>query len=218
MLRFPCNAVLFDLDGVLVDSSACVERHWQRWAEEHDLDPAAILEIAHGRRTDDTIALVAPHLNAPEETARLARREATDTTGIQRIDGADNLLTRLPRDAWAVVTSGTTATALARLRQVGLPTPAVLISADDVTRGKPDPEPYRLAAERLRVAATSCVAIEDSATGVASTQAAGICVIGIGAAHGRSAFNEADAAVQRLIDIGVASPAHNETSRFVLVV
>jgi sugar-phosphatase len=216
MVRFPCDAVLFDLDGVLVDSSACVERHWQRWAEEHELDAAAIRKIAHGRRTEDTIALVAPHLNAREEAARLAGWEATDTTGILRIEGADDLLAHLPRDAWAVVTSGTTATALARLRHVGLPTPTVLISADDVTRGKPDPEPYQLAAKRLGIPAASCVVVEDTATGIVSAKAAGMPVIGVLGTHSHPALTQADAVVNQLTDIRVTSPDDTESGQFFL--
>lgn len=140
MTEWNCDAVLFDLDGVLVDSATCVERHWRRWAAEHGLDREKIMRFAHGRPTVETIRLVVPHLPAEVEAARLDASEAFDTGGVAAILGAAELVRPLPRNAWAIATSGTRAVALIRLRHTGLPLPAVLITADDVKRGKPNPE------------------------------------------------------------------------------
>jgi sugar-phosphatase len=198
-----CNAILFDLDGVLVDSAACVERHWCRWAASHGLDAERIVRVAHGRRTAETIATVAPHLDAELESAELARGEEIDTVGVYEVAGARGLLGCLPCDAWAIATSGNTRTALTRLRHTGLPEPEVLISADDVSQGKPDPEPYLLAARRLGIAASDCVVVEDTSAGVEAARAAQMRVIAISSTHTRDAVAHADMVVGCLRDLVV---------------
>jgi sugar-phosphatase len=115
MHEFRCRAILFDLDGVLVDSTACIERHWTRWATQHGLDPALVIRAAHGRPTVETMREVAPHLAAEEETARLEAAEASDTGGVMAFSGAAELLRSLPEGSWAVATSGTRRTATNRL-------------------------------------------------------------------------------------------------------
>lgn len=106
MTDLECDAVLFDLDGVLVDSAVCVERHWRRWAAEHDLDQDAIMRVAHGRPTVETIRLVAPHLPAKEEAARLDAGQAFDTDGVLAVKGAVELVRSLPPNAWAIADLG----------------------------------------------------------------------------------------------------------------
>jgi hypothetical protein len=132
-----CRALLFDLDGVLADSTASVEHHWRAWAERHGLDPDALLQVVHGRRAIDTIRDVAPTLDAEAELAALVAAEAGDTAGVTASPGAAALLPRLPAGAWAVVTSGVRAVALARLQAGGLPLPPLLVPADEITRGSP---------------------------------------------------------------------------------
>ena len=198
-----CRAILFDLDGVLVDSSACVEQHWRRWATLHGFDVQAILRVGHGRRTEETIAAVAPHLDAASEAAMLTRSEETQTDGVRSVPGARSLLLGLPADAWAIVTSGNTATALTRIRHCNLPEPRVLVSADRVSRGKPHPEPYLLAAQRLEIAPGDCIVVEDTPHGIAAGQAAGMHVIAIASTFAASALHDAEVIVDNLRALNV---------------
>ena len=204
MTELECDAVLFDLDGVLVDSALCVERHWRRWAAEHHLDRDEIMRVAHGRPTVETIRLVAPHLPAEEEAARLDAGEAFDTDGVMAIDGAAQLVRSLPPDAWAIATSGTRDTAMTRLRHTRLPVPAVLITADEVKRGKPSPEAYLLAAAQLDVRPERCVVVEDAPAGVSAARAAGMRVIAVATTHSHIELGEADIRAERLVDIQIS--------------
>jgi sugar-phosphatase len=184
-----CNAVLFDLDGVLVDSNQCVDRILRRWCERHGLDATAVIRTARGRRSAETVTLVAPYLDAATEVAWLVACESTETEGVAEVPGARELIARLPARLWAVVTSGTRPVAELRIRHVGLPSPPVLISAEDVRRGKPDPEPYRVAAERLRVAPSACIVVEDAAAGIDAARSAGMRSIGILGSDGTTLDN-----------------------------
>lgn len=196
--------MLFDLDGVLVDSAACVERHWRRWAAEKHLELEEIMRVAHGRPTVETIRLVAPHLPAEEEGARLDAGEAFDTDGVTAVEGAAPLVHSLPPDAWAIATSGTRDTAMTRLRHTGLPVPLVLITADDVKRGKPNPEAYLLAAAKLGVRPEQCVVVEDAPAGIRAAHAAGMRVIAVATTHAQAELGEADVRTGRLADIQIS--------------
>ena len=176
---FHCEAVLFDMDGTLVDSSHCVERTWRLWADRHRLDIDALLAISHGRQNHETIRLIAPQLETPEEIAFLVRTEEACREGIVAVPGAAVLLDALGRDRWAVVTSAWRTLAELRLHCAGLPLPEVLVSADDVTRSKPHPDGYLVAAARLGVDPAACLVIEDAPAGIESARAAGMPVIGI---------------------------------------
>jgi sugar-phosphatase len=156
-----------------------VERQWRRWAAIHGLDPVPILEVAHGRRTIDVIRLFAPHLATPEEAERFDDDEARDSEGAAAIPGAAALLRSLPDDRWAVVTSATTPLARERMRVVGLPLPRVIVSADDVERGKPAPDGFLAAAGRLGVEPQRCIAFEDTPAGLEAAAAAGAQVVGV---------------------------------------
>ena len=204
MTEWDCDAVLFDLDGVLVDSAMCVERHWRRWAAEHGLDPDEIMRFVHGRPTGETIRRVAPNLPAEAVAARLNAREVFDVDGVVAIPGAARLVRSLPPDTWAITTSGTRDTAVTRLRHTGLPRPSVLITADDVTRGKPDPEAYVLAATRLDAAPRRCVVVEDAPAGISAGRAAGMRVVAVETTHARAALGEADARAARLAAIRIS--------------
>lgn len=193
MPELTCSAVLFDLDGVLVDSRAVVERTWRGWCERRGFDAAKVLEAAHGRRTVDTLRLVAPDLDHAAELRWLEEAELADREGIVAIPGAPELAASLPRDRWAVVTSAGRELAHRRLKWVGLPIPSCLVPAEAVSRGKPSPEGYLSAATELRVPPADCVVIEDSPAGVRAARAARMTVIGLTTTYGRDDLPPVDA-------------------------
>jgi sugar-phosphatase len=205
MNELVCDALLFDLDGVLIDSTSCITRHWTTWADLHGLNIGEVMEVAHGLRTVETMRLVAPHLDAEAESKQHTAREIADTDGIVAIEGALQLLDALPGDAWAVVTSGCAELATARLRRAGLPVPVVLVTADDVLHGKPAPDPYLLGAERLGVPVEQCVAIEDAPAGLQSARAAGMRAIGVASTHSREELHRATVIVDRLSALSIST-------------
>jgi sugar-phosphatase len=182
-LELRCKAFLFDLDGVLVDSRAVVERTWRRWAQRHHLDPDTLLQIAHGRRTRDTLEAATPDLAIDSEVAWLDAAELVDVDGLRAVPGATELLSALPAGRWAVVTSCGRALAQLRLASVGLPLPEVLVVSEEVTHGKPAPEGYHLAADRLGYDAAACIVFEDAPAGVAAGRAAGARVLALTTTH-----------------------------------
>ncbi len=193
--------MLFDLDGVLVDSAECIEATWRKWATRHHLDPERVIAAAHGRRAVETVRLVAPELSIENELAEMAESEATTSEGVHEVAGARELLEMLPLGAWAVVTSGIRAVAEFRLRHTRLPSPAVMVCADEILLGKPDPEGYLVAAALLRHAATDCIVIEDTPAGIESAQAAGMRVVAIASTYPPERLTGADAVVAQLADL-----------------
>jgi sugar-phosphatase len=179
------SVLLFDMDGTLVDSTASVERAWSRFAARHGLDAAAILAVAHGRPTIEVVADFAPPgVDVVAETDRIEAEEIDRTDGISEIPGAAALLGGLDRDRWAVVTSATRALTTRRLAAVGIPLPKILVAADDVTKGKPHPQPYMLAAKALGFDARDAVVFEDAPAGLTSALAAGATTVVVGGYKG----------------------------------
>ena len=178
-VHVPCRALLFDADGVLVDSDASVKLSWTRWAERWGLSPADVYATVHGRRSADTVALLIDLANQQAALADIDRYEIEDADDVTACPGASDILAGLPVGSWAVVTSGTRPLATARLAAAGLPAPSVLITADDVHVGKPDPAGYRAAARQLDVPIEECLVLEDSPAGLAAGIAAGARVLGV---------------------------------------
>jgi len=212
IVSLDCDAVLFDLDGVLIDSTACIARHWQQWAQRHGVDVAAILHVAHGRRTIETMQLVAPHLDVEAEASHFAAQEAVDTEGVFVNPGAGSLLNSLALDSWAIVTSGSRDVAKARLNHAGLPIPRVLITADDVIHGKPHPEPYLVAASRLGLEAEKCVVFEDSPAGLEAAHTAGMQAVALATTHRASELARAHVIAKSLRDIQIERGSRNRLS------
>ena len=174
-----CQAVLFDMDGTLVDSTACVERVWRQWAQRRGVDPERLMAIAHGRQNPDVLRLVAPHLDIEREAASLIALEEDCRDGISAVAGARDLLEALPPERWAIVTSAWQRLAEIRLGCAGLPVPPVLVTADDTPRSKPHPDGYLAAAARLGAEPAACLVIEDAHAGIEAGRAAGMTVVGI---------------------------------------
>ena len=173
------QGVLFDLDGVLVDSTAGVTRVWRDWGLRQGLDPERTAHAAHGRRAIDTVRLLAPQLDAEAELRELERREIADSHDVVAFAGAARLLESLPPGRWTIVTSGTRALATHRLRTAGLTVPERMITGTDIEEGKPHPEPFLRGAALLGLAASDCVALEDAPNGIESALAAGMPVLAL---------------------------------------
>lgn len=177
---FRVRAILFDMDGTLIDTKGPVERSWRAWAARHNLDPEAILAVCHGVRSIETVRRFAPAGADIDEEVRLVEECYTsDTEGVRAVPGALELLQSLPRHRWAVVTSAPHDMARKRIAQAGLPLPDLLIGADNVSQGKPHPEGYRTAAEKLGFDPRDTVVFEDAPAGLAAGNAAGAWVIGL---------------------------------------
>lgn len=204
MPAFRCSSILFDLDGVLVDSTGSVDRQWRIWARQRGIDEEKVMAIAHGVRAVEVIRTVAPDLDAEAEVRDLEKREAADHSGVAVMPGAIDLVRSLPGGLWGVVTSGSRHLASARLQLAGIPLPNVMITADDVVHGKPHPEPYLKGAEGLRVDPKECLVIEDAPAGIQAAHAAGMRVIGLTSTYPVSALGEADAVVGKLALVQVA--------------
>ena len=203
--KFECSAILFDLDGVLVDSTRSVTRQWRLWAVENGLDPDEVVHIAHGVRTIEVIRRMAPHLPLKEETRRLEKREADDIEGVAVMPGAAELLRSIPEHRWCVVTSGTRYLATSRLRFGNLPIPDVMVTADEVKQGKPHPEPYLTGARLLGFGPEQCLVIEDAPAGIRSAHAGGMKVIALPSTYSIEPLSEADAVAGRLSAIRVSA-------------
>ena len=201
MRTLECNGVLFDLDGVLVDSARVVVRTWRAWARTKGLDAERFIAVAHGRRPAETVRLIAPDLDSESEAAELERIEVGDKDGILEVEGAVELLGTLPEGSWTVVTSGSRSLASGRMRHVGLPLPERFVTADDVENGKPHPEAYLKGAEILGATPETCVVVEDAPAGVRSAKAAGMRVVAVATTHREEELHEADVVVGALSDI-----------------
>ena len=180
MTPIRCLGVLFDLDGVLVDSTPAVARVWASWAREHGFsDPDEIVRIAHGRPSITTIRELLPNADHDAEDREVERREIADTDGVIPLPGAMELLHALPLERWAIVTSCTRPLAGVRIAAAGLPKPKHIVTATDVHRGKPDPEPYLKGAQILGIPAGECLVIEDAPAGIRAGKAAGARVVAL---------------------------------------
>jgi sugar-phosphatase len=178
-MTFHCDAVLFDMDGTLVDSRIACDNLVRGWAERHGLDAHVILAAAHGRTNRDIVREFTPHLPVDQEAARLDEEELLYRDGNVAVPGAVEIVSVLPEGSWAVVTSASRRVAEMRLECAGLLVPPVLISSDDVRRGKPDPEGYISAAERLGVVREHCLVIEDTPAGLEAARNAGMEMLAI---------------------------------------
>lgn len=193
MIPVHCDALLFDLDGVLINSTPAVARVWRNWAIEHGFNPEEVVARAHGRPSLTTVREYLPDANHESENREVERREIADLEGVVPLPGAVDLLTSLPPDRWTIVTSCTRLLAEVRIAAAGLPLPRKLITSNDIANGKPHPEPYQKGAALLGFAASACVVFEDVPAGVRSGKAAGAKVVGFTSTVSRSELEGAGA-------------------------
>jgi sugar-phosphatase len=193
MTQITCRALLFDLDGVLIDSTPAVIRVWTRWALGRGFDPEEVVRRAHGRPSIATIREYLPHGDHDADNCEVERGEIEDLKGVVPLPGARELLDALPSDRWTIVTSCTRALATVRLRAAALPIPKLLVTSDDIKNGKPDPEPYLKGASFLGVSARDCVVVEDAPAGIRAGKAAGARVIACRTTAAESELRDAGA-------------------------
>lgn len=179
MVKLRCAAVLFDLDGVLIDSTPAVTRVWEQWAREHGFSPEEVVYNAHGRPSIETLREYLPDADHEVENREVERREIADLEGVVPLPGARELLSMLPPGRWTIATSCTRPLAEVRIRAAGLPVPQKIITSSDIVKGKPDPEPYLKAAALLGFPAAECVVFEDVRAGIRAGKAAGARVVAL---------------------------------------
>lgn len=195
------HAVLFDLDGVLVESKDATERVWLDWAARHGIEPDELRAAMHGVRSAEVVRALRPELDAEEESAQIERLQAEDVEGLRAIPGAAAALASLDPARVAVVTSGTRPLALARLAAVGIEPPHVIVFAGDVERGKPDPEGYLAAARRLRVPPADALVVEDAPAGVEAARAAGMACVAVASTHAAGELGGAEIVIGSLEEL-----------------
>lgn len=201
-MKLSADALLFDNDGTLISSLRSVERCWRQWAVEYGVGAEDFARIElHGRPSVEIVADLVPPGRVTEANTRIEELEIADAAGTEALPGTVRLLNSLPAERWAVVTSATRRLALARLAGVGV-RPGTLVAADDITRGKPDPEPYLLAAARLGVDPARCVVFEDAPVGLRSAHAAGMKSVALTTTYPREQLR-ADAVVTDLSQVSV---------------
>jgi mannitol-1-/sugar-/sorbitol-6-phosphatase len=196
-----CQGILFDLDGILISSLGSVERSWGTWARMRGIDPETALRGAHGRRAIDTLARLRPDLDSAAELKVIEDLEVADKKGLAVLPGVPELLRALPAERWTVVTSSTERLARVRLAAAGVPVPARLVTANQVTRGKPHPEPFLAGAALLGVRPEACVVFEDSSSGAQAGRAAGCTVIATTHSHPAETLDAAHYLVRDLTDV-----------------
>ena len=202
-----CKGILFDMDGILISSIGSVERSWTKWAHLRGVDPALARKTAHGRRAIETIAKLRPDLDSEQELKVIEDIEVADNEGLTVLPGVLDLLAALPSDRWTVVTSATERLARIRLAAGGIPVPEHLVTADQVTRGKPHPEPFLAGAALLGVAPADCVVLEDSSSGAEAGRAAGCTVVATTFSHPAEFLDRAHYLLRDLTGIRVESAA-----------
>jgi mannitol-1-/sugar-/sorbitol-6-phosphatase len=200
-IQISCKGILFDMDGILISSLGSVERSWTKWATMRGVDPVYAIKIAHGCRSIETVAILRPDLDAQAENDLIEKMEMEDGDGVKALPGVLDLLASLPPNRWTVVTSATRPLARVRLAACGIPIPERIITADDVSQGKPHPEPYLAGAALLGFKPSDCVVFEDAASGTKAGRAAGCTVIATTFSHSIESLSAAHYLIRDLTGV-----------------
>jgi len=210
MIRVQCGALLFDLDGVLIDSTPAVARVWRRWAIQRGFHPEEVVARAHGRPSLTTVREYLPNANHEAENREVERQEIADLEGVVPLPGALDLLASLPAHRWTIVTSCTRRLAEVRIKSAGLPLPPKMITSSDINNGKPHPEPYLKGASLLGFSAAECIVLEDVPAGVRAGKAAGAKVVAFPSTVSPALLQEAGAdwVLRNCADVRLLSSGH----------
>ncbi len=203
-MRVKAKGLLFDMDGVLISSIGSVVRCWRTWARKYDVPDADNYMVPHGMRAIEIVKSLRPDIDPLVGLREIEDLEIADTADLKVLPGAKELLEKLPPGQWAIVTSATRRLMVGRLEAAGMLAPKRIIAADDVERGKPDPEPYRKGAELLGAQSRDCIVVEDAPSGVGAGKAAGSRVLGVIGTHTLEELHAADWVVQSLEEVSVA--------------
>jgi sugar-phosphatase len=210
-MKIRTRGLLFDMDGVLISSIASVERSWSEWARARNLDVTEVMARSHGQRALEIIRSLVPPEEVDVEFKRIEDIEIADIEGLEVLEGVKPILASIPQNYWTIVTSATEKLARVRLAAAGIPVPETFITSDKVTKGKPDPEPYRKGAELLGLDPLDCLVIEDSASGARAGKAAGCKVLATLFSHRHEELEAADYIVKSLGDVKIrALPGESE--------
>ena len=198
------SGILFDMDGVLISSTAADERTWKRWARLHAMEDSFSIHATHGRRTVDTVKALRPDLDPLEQLSLLESYDAEDRDGLLVLPGVQALLSGLPLDKWAIVTSASGPLMRSRLVFADVPIPPVVVTAEMVLHGKPNPEPYTLGAKLLGFSPAECLVIEDAPAGINAGKEAGCRVLAVASSHHADELSKADWVIPSLTEVMVA--------------
>ncbi len=202
-MKIRTRGLLFDMDGVLISSIASVERSWAEWARTRNLDVSEVMARSHGQRALEIIRSLVPPEEVDAEFKRIEDIEIADIEGLEVLEGVKQILASIPQQFWTIVTSATEKLARVRLAAAGIPIPENFITSDKVSKGKPDPEPYRKGAELLGLDPLDCLVIEDSASGARAGKAAGCKVLATLFSHRHDELEAADYIVQSLAAVEI---------------
>ena len=200
MTTLNCNAIIFDMDGTLINTNDCIEKVWHNWGRKYNV---VINEVPHGCTAFETIKLIAPHIDAEKAAIDMEKMVFNEIENVKLIPGVKEFINKLPRGSWTIATSASYELAVANLQQVGIPVPKAMITAESVTNGKPHPEPFIKAAELLKTPTNKCIVFEDSLMGVKSAYNAGAKVIGITTTHSKDELDLASTTINDFRDIEI---------------
>jgi len=210
MINIECKAILFDLDGTLVDTGSCIENLWTSWAQQNHIDANYVLSIIHGRTIDETLKLISPYF-CNQDCIDEIKKLAIEAFGyVKSIPGAIEFMDKLPEGRFAIVTSGAREVSMRSITSAGIHVPDVMITAEDITHGKPDPEPYLQAALKLGVLPSDCLVFEDAESGIRSAIDAGMRVVVVGTGY----HGLLNSAVMQLTDYSNIQVTSKEDSLF----